>query len=470
MNDSQNITTLTATQLRRLITTRQLSPVEVMAAHLQQIEQQNGLINALCTLSDRAMEEARQAESAIMQGGGFGLLHGLPVGIKEVTDTAGLRTTYGSPLYADHVPTKDALIVQRIKQAGGIVIGKTNVPEFALGANTYNDLFGATRNPWNPALTAGGSTGGGAAGLATGMIALAEGSDLGGSLRLPAVFCGVVGLRPSPGLVPTYPSWDLWENVSVNGPMARTAEDVALMLQAIAGPSPLVPMSQPILGRDFMTAVQAESAKGTRIAYCRDVANIGVDGEVERLCRAGAFSLAEAGATVEEIELDLSFAWQAFLDIRGAHVLTHHYHHLDKLDRLGPNIKGNVEAGLNGNPNALAEAQRTRGQVWQMFYDLWQTYDAVLTPCGAIPPFPVEQNYPETIGDKPMETYIDWIAPTFLLSLSGLPVAAVPCGLTASNLPVGLQVIGPQFGEEAVLALARQIQQLHPIGLPEMAG
>jgi len=460
-----NLTQLTATELRRRIGAKEISPVELMVACLAQIEQHNPTINAMCTLSETAMEEAREAENAVMRGEPLGLLHGLPVGIKDVTDTAGLRTTYGSPLYADHVPEEDALVVMRLKAEGAIVIGKTNVPEFALGANTYNAIFGATRNPWHTALSAGGSTGGGAAALATGMITLAEGSDLGGSLRIPASFCGVVGLRPSVGLVPTYPSADLWGTLNVTGPMARTAEDVALMLQAIAGPSPLSPLAQPFEGRDFVGAVTGRLPRGLNIAYCGDIAAIGVDNEIAQICRQAVQGLTQIEANITEIALNLAFAWQAFLDLRGAHVLATHYHHLDKLAQLGPNAVSNIKSGLQVTPQALGAAQQTRARLWTMFYELFQEFDYILTPCMAIPPFPVEQNYPETINGKPMKSYIDWIAPTFLLTLTGLPVACVPCGLTAQGLPVGLQIVGPSQGEEMVLALAQAIQKAYPIKL-----
>lgn len=457
-----------ATALRALIAQKALSPVEVVEACLTQIEQHNTTINAICTLSERVLAEAQQAEQALLQGQPLGPLHGLPVGIKDVTPTAGLRTTYGSPLYADHVPDTDALVVQRLKAAGAIILGKTNVPEFALGANTYNDVFGATRNPWNPQLSAGGSTGGGAAALATGMIALAQGSDLGGSLRIPASFCGVVGLRPSPGLVPSYPSMHLWDTLAVNGPMARTVEDVALLLQVMAGPSPLTPLSQSSPGRDFVAAVQNGRIVGQRIAYCPDVAGIGVDAEIEQICRQAAFDLVQMGANVAEIELDLSFGWQAFLDLRGLWVVTAHYDKLDKVDQLGPNLRSNIEFGLRVTTKELATAEQTRSQMWQNFFEFFQNFDYLLTPCVAVPPFPVEQNYPETIGGRQMQTYIDWIAPTFLLSLTSLPVGCVPCGLTQAKLPVGLQIVGKPQAEESVLSLAKYIQNLKPIGWPNL--
>ena len=230
-----------ATDLARAIASRQISAREVLEAALQRVERHNGALNAIVTLNPRALDDARAVDARLAAGEPVGPLAGVPVGIKDVTPVAGLRTTYGSPVFADHVPAEDALIVQRLRAAGAIVLGKTNTPEFAAGGNTWNPVFGRTRNPWNPALSAGGSTGGGAVGLATGMIALAEGTDLGGSLRIPAAFCGVVGLRPSPGLVPTHPSDWVWDTLQVSGPMARTVEDVALMLQAVAGPSPFAP-------------------------------------------------------------------------------------------------------------------------------------------------------------------------------------------------------------------------------------
>lgn len=251
------IADLSASELRRLIGKRELSPVEVVKACLARVEQYNPLVNAVVTLNERAVDDARDLERRLSRGDLVGPLCGLPVGIKDVTEVAGLRTTYGSPVYADFVPSEDALVVRRLRQADAVILGKTNTPEFAAGGNTFNEVFGRTRNPWDPTRSAGGSTGGGAAALATGMVALAQGTDLGGSLRIPASFCGVVGLRPSVGLVPTYPSNYLWDTLQVTGPLARTAEDVALMLQAIAGPSPWSPLAQPVAGRDFVAAVSA---------------------------------------------------------------------------------------------------------------------------------------------------------------------------------------------------------------------
>lgn len=461
---------MSATEMRRLIGRRDLSPVEVMEACLAQTDRYNSTINAVVTINEGALDEARQLQKKSSKGDEKGLLYGLPVGIKDVTAVAGLRTTFGSPLYADNIPKEDALVVRRLKEAGAIVLGKTNCPEFAAGGNTFNEIFGLTRNPWNPELSAGGSTGGGAAGLAAGMIALAEGTDLGGSLRIPASFCGVVGLRPSRGLVPTYPTDQLWDNLEVTGPMARTAEDAALMLQAVCGASPLSPICQPTQGRDFVAAVRTGIPKGLRLAYCPDIAGIGIDKEIERICRRAAFEMAQAGAVVEEVQLDLSFGRKAFLALRGYWMVAHQYQRLDKLQQFGSNLAGNVRAGLKVTTEELGAAEHARGRFWQMFHDLFQKFDHLLTPCMAVPPFPVEQNYPDTIGGKKMKTYIDWIAPTFLLSLTGLPVASVPCGLDENGLPVGLQIVGRPLGEEAVLALAKAVQDTNHIGLPSLSG
>ncbi|HSH01705.1 MAG TPA: amidase family protein [Anaerolineae bacterium] len=457
---------LSATELSQLIHSKEVSPVEVMEAALGQIKTHNDTINAVVTLSDTALDEARAAEKKLMAGDEVGPLLGLPAGIKDVTPVAGMRTTYGSTMYSDYVPAEDALMVTRLKQAGAIIVGKTNTPEFATGGNTFNDVFGVTRNPWNTERSVGGSTGGGAAALASGMIAIAEGTDLGGSLRIPASFCGIVGLRPSPGLVPTYPTEFPWDNMQVTGPMARTAADIALILQSVAGPSPFAPMTQPIAGRDFVAAVNNGVPAGTRIAYCPDIAHIGVEESVESLCRTASFNMTQIDATVTEYDFDLSMGRKPFLAIRGMWMLVQQNRDLGLVSQMGSNLAGNVRAGLELEMRKLGDAEHVRGQIWHIFRRFFYEFDYLLTPCLPIPPFLATQNYPETISGKKMKTYIDWVAPTFLLSLTGLPVACVPVGLTVDGLPVGLQIVGPPQGEEKVLALAHQIQKAHPIGLP----
>jgi amidase len=361
-------------------------------------------------------------------------------------------------------------VVERLRAADAIILGKTNTPEFAAGGNTWNDVFGRTRNPWNLQKSAGGSTGGGAVGLATGMIALAEGTDLGGSLRIPASFCGVVGLRPSPGLVPTVPTDFVWDTLQVSGPMARTALDLALMLQAIAGPSALSPLRQPIRHRDFVAAVRNGPLPGLRVAYCADIAGIGIDPAVEAVCRRAANRLAGQGAQLDVIDLDLSAGRDAFLALRGHWFASWMSERLDRLDQFGVNVRNNTRAGIEAVGKDLGQAEMVRGRIWHRFHELFGRYDHLLTPTMAVAPFPVEQNYPETVAGKKMRTYVDWLAPTFVLSLTGLPVASVPCGLDPDGMPVGLQVVGPPEGEEAVLALAQVLQDLHPIGGPAMAG
>jgi amidase len=460
---------LSAAEQRRRIAVREVSVADVVGACLARVKQHNDRLNAIVTHNPRAMDEAHDLDRRLARGEDPGLLCGIPVGIKDVTPVKGMRTTFGSPIYADYVPEEDALVVRRLRDAGAVIMGKTNCPEFAAGANTFNEVFGRTRNPWDPAKSAGGSTGGGAAALASGMIALAEGTDLGGSLRIPASFCGVVGLRPSAGLVPTYPIDWVWDTLQVTGPMARTAGDVALMLQAVAGPSDLSPIAQPTAGRDFVAAVKAGARRGLRIGYCSDIAGIGVDPDIERVCRTAALNLKDIGACVEDLNLDLSPGRPAFLALRGLWFVAQMFSRLDKQDRFGTNVGNNVRSGLQVTTKDLAAAEDFRGRLWHQFRDFFSKFDYLLTPCMAVPPFPVEQNYPDNIAGKPMQTYIDWIAPTFVLSLTGLPVASVPAGLDSNGMPVGLQIVGRQFGEEAVLALAAQIQQLRPISLPPSA-
>ncbi len=456
----------TASAIATAVRARQVSAVEVVAAALDRVERANAELNAVVTLNPRAVDEARAIDARVAAGEDAGLLAGVPVGIKDITPVAGLRTTYGSPIFASHVPAGDAVVVARLRAAGAVVLGKTNTPEFAAGANTWNDVFGRTRNPWNPALSAGGSTGGGAAALASGMIALAEGTDLGGSLRLPAAFCGVVGLRPTPGLVPTHPVDWVWDTISVSGPMARTVEDVALMLQVIAGASPLAPLGRSTAGRDFGAAVRAGVPSGLRVGYCADIAGIGMDASIAAVCRAAAAALAAATRPVEEIDLDLSEYRDAFLTLRAEWFIASMYDKLAEIDRFGVNVRGNTDAGLGLDGRALGAAHHARGRLWHRMRELFTRVDCLLTPTAAVPPFPVEQNYPAEVAGRTMRTYVDWFAPTFLLSLTGLPVASVPCGLDARGLPVGLQVIGPPNGEEVVLALAADIQRRHPVALP----
>ena len=458
--------TTSARAIASAVRARRVSAVEVVTQALATVERINGPLNAIVTLNPSALDDARRIDARVAAGDDVGVLAGVPVGIKDITPVAGLRTTYGSPIYADHVPTDDAVVVTRLRAAGAVVLGKTNTPEFAAGANTWNDVFGRTRNPWNHALSAGGSTGGGAAALAAGMIALADGTDLGGSLRLPAAFCGVVGLRPSPGLVPQHPVDWVWDTLSVSGPMARTVEDVALMLQVLAGPSPAAPLGQTLRGRNFVAAALGGVPAGVRVGYCADIAGIGMDASIAATCAHAARSLASADLLFEELTLDLSEFRDAFITLRAEWFVASMFDRLESIDRFGVNVRGNTEAGLAIDGRALGAAHHARGRLWHRMREVFTRVDCLLTPTVAVPPFPVEQNYPEEVAGKKMRTYVDWFAPTFLLSLTGLPVASVPCGLDERGLPVGIQVVGRPNDEETVLAVAADLQRRHPVALP----
>jgi amidase len=469
MSDSW-IVRLSAREIAKRVKSRELSAVQVLDAHLARIAAENPKVNAICTLAeDKARGWAADVDAKIAAGGDPGVLAGVPVGIKDVHMTAGIRTTYGSTTMVDNVPAEDAAIVRRIKDAGAVVVGKTNTPEFAAGANTYNDVFGATRNPWDLRMSASGSTGGGAAALASRMVALADGSDLGGSLRTPASFCGVVGLRPTPGLVPIHPTPKPFDMLAVAGPMARDVEDCALMLQAIAGPSWRDPRSFPVHGRDFAGAVNAPVA-GRRVAYVSDIARIGVEREIDAICRQAAYQLGTWGAIVEEVDLDLSFAREAFLQLRGQWMVHTHLDRLHQVDRFNPNLSGNIRMGLAQGPVDIAKGEHARARLVQRWADMFEKYDAVCCPCAPVSPFPVEQNYPEAIDGKKMSSYIDWVAPTFLVTMAALPAISVPCGLTGAKLPVGLQIVAPRHGEELTLALARGVERMRPIGVAPSHG
>jgi len=447
-----------ARALARLVATREASAGEVIEAHLAAIARSNGALNAFVTVNESgARQAARALDEALAERGARppGPLAGVPVAIKDVTPTAGLRTTWGSTLLRDHVPGEDAEVVRRLKAAGAIVLGKTNTPEFAAGANTVNRLFGATRNPWDARLSVSGSTGGGAAALAARMAPLAEGTDFGGSLRTPAAFCGVVGLRTTAGLVPRHPAALPWHDQSVAGPMARNAEDCALMLDAMTGFSRLSPLSlAPAWDSAHAVVARTETLRGMRLAYAPGLGRTGVDPDVAEVCRSAALALEREGAAVEEVALDFSDGRDAFITLRGESMVGNHLARLDKLDALDPNLAGNIRLGLELGILDIARAEAKRAEIWQRWQQLFERFDLVLTPTVPVAPFPVERNYPEVVGGRKLESYIDWVAQTFLVSLAALPAASVPAGLTAGGLPVGLQVIGPRLSDPRILACA----------------
>lgn len=471
-----------ATVLARQIRQSEVCPVELMDATMARIAAVNPTVNAVCTVAGDVREKAEKARDAVRRGDPLGPLHGLPVGIKDVTETAGLRTTYGCTLFADHVPDQSALVVERLEAAGAIVVGKTNTPEFATGGHADNAVFGATRNPWNLECTAGGSTGGGAAALAAGMIALAEGTDAGGSLRIPAAFCGVVGIRPSLGLVPTLPQSLLWDNIQTSGPMARTVADVALALQVMASPSAdgrerrLLdwPMGSRMRGRNFLAAVDHGAPDELRIGFCNALDGpdgAGIEPELVAIARAAVFGVGEEyGVPVSEVALDLSAGREAFAALRGQWMVGQFLHLVDRIDQLGDNLATNIKAGLEGSVRDLAAAQRVRGDILRTVNQALRQVDVIITPTVAIPPFTIAGGLPTTIGGRAMQSYFDWFAPTYLLSLTSLPVLAVPCGVDSNGLPVGIQIVGPVDGEEMILAVGAALQRESDIGLPPLEG
>src|SRR6185312_12693406 len=370
-----------AHELAALIRGRQVSPVELLDAQLDAIKRFNPKLNAIVTLAaEKARVDARAAEQAVTRGDKIGALHGLPIGVKDITATAGVRTTYGSPLYADNVPAEDAEVIRRLKEAGAIVLAKTNTPEFAAGANTVNPVFGATRNPWNPALSPAGSSGGSACAVATGMLPIAQGTDFGCSIRIPAAFCGIVGIRPTPGLTPNHPMPLAWDPGQVHGPLARTAEDAAMLLDAMIGFSPLSPISSAPPWPSALAELERRGdAKGLRVAYAPEIAGIGIEAEIAAICRDAALALRVVGAQVEEIEFDAGDGRASYQTWRGFWMVGQQYERLARIEEFGRNLKGNVEAGLKLTALDLAAAEQKRREIFHRFRNLFERFEVLLT-------------------------------------------------------------------------------------------
>jgi amidase len=461
-----------ARELARLIRSRAVSPVEVLDAFLDVIAALNPKLNAIVTLAaDQACEAARRAEAALMKGEKIGPLHGLPIGVKDVTPTAGIRTTFASPLFKDYVPSEDAEAIGRLKAAGAIVLAKTNTPEFACGANTNNALFGPTRNPWNPALSPAGSSGGSAAAVASGMVPIAQGTDYGCSIRIPAAFCGIVGIRPTPGLTPSYPLHLAWDPGQVHGPLAQNADDAALMLDALTGFSRISPISVAPPWQSALAELdQRDDIKGLHVAYVSDIAGIGVEAEIDTMCSRAAAALEKLGARVEHIAFDASDGRAAYQTWRGFWMVGQQYQRLAQINEFGPNLRGNVEAGLKLNALDFAAAEHQREAIFHRFRTLFERYDVLLTPAAPVKPYPVEMNFPDRINGKSFENYIDWIAPAYLITLVSLPAATAPAGLSQDGLPIGMQIVAPRFEEPLILRVARHIHRASKVGRPPIAG
>jgi amidase len=458
---SDELCFMTARELAGRIRARELSAREVMSAHLAQIERVNPRVNAIVSQipPEQALAMADAADDVVARGAALGPLHGLPVAHKDVTDTAGLRTTYGSPIYREHVPTQDALLVERLKRAGALTIGKTNVPEFAAGSQTFNPVFGATLNPYDTTKTCGGSSGGAAAALACGMLPIADGSDMGGSLRNPGNFNNVVGLRPSPGRVPSWPSGLAWFPLGVHGPLARTVGDVALQLTAMAGPDPRAPLSIEQPASLFEQPLERDFA-GVRVAWSPTLGGLPVDPRVTAVLESQRHVFSDLGCRVEEATPDLSGAEESFITLRAWSFAVGHAAHLrEHRELLKDTIIWNTEEGLKltGEQVGLAEVQHAA--VYERTRLFMRDYDFLLCPVNQVPPFDVTTPYPTEINGVQMENYIAWMKSAYYITMTNLPAISVPCGFTPDGLPVGLQIVGRHHDDFGVLQLAHAFEQ-----------
>ena len=449
-----------AAELAGMIRDKQVSAREVMKAHLAQIEKINPKVNAICTLlPEQALAQAAAADEALSRGEPAGALHGLPVAVKDLALTKGIRTTFGSPIYKDFVPHQDELIVERMKGAGAIVIGKTNVPEFGAGSQTYNEVFGETLNPYDLTRTCGGSSGGAAVSLACGMLPIADGSDLGGSLRNPANFCNVVGFRTSPGRVPVWPAQMGWYPLAVQGPMGRTVGDVALLLSVMAGPDARSPIAICEPGSDFLKPLE-RSFKGTKVAWSRNLGRYPVDKAVTDALEAQRPVLTELGCEVTEAEPDFRDADEIFQTLRAWRFALGHAEHLERhREQLKETVIWNTERGMKLDALQVARAEEKRTMLYHRVREFMEIYDYLLLPVSPVPPFPVHQRYVTEIAGIHLETYIDWMALCYAITLTGLPAISVPAGFTPEGLPVGLQIVGRHQQDFAVLQFAHAFEQ-----------
>jgi amidase len=451
---------LTATEIARLVRTKEISAVEVMEAHLTRINRLNKEVNAIVTLlPERAMDGARTADDILARGLPIGPLHGLPLAHKDLVSTKGVRTTYGSLVYKNFVPDQDALIVERLREAGAIAVGKTNTPEFGAGSQTYNEVFGETLNPYDTTKTCGGSSGGAAVALACRMLPLADGSDMGGSLRNPASFCNVVGFRPSTGRVPTWPNLAAWFPFSVEGPIARTVDDVALMLSAMAGPDPRSPVSLSEQGASFARPPERDFG-GVRIAWSRDLGGVPVDPRITEALENQRGVFENLGCVVEEGEPDYSGADEIFLVWRAwyyelcfGELLEEHRNELKET------VVWNIEEGQGLTGPQIGQAERKRAELYHRVRKFMETYEFLVLPVAQVPPFDVKQRYVTEIDGVRMKTYIEWMKSCYYITVTGHPAISVPCGFTSEGLPVGIQIVGRHRDDLGVLQLARAFER-----------
>ncbi len=456
MTDKSELWRLSAVEAVKLLRHKEVSPVELVDAAIQRIEEVDDKVNALPI---RLFEQAREA-AVSWQGDRSDprSLCGLPIAVKDYSDVKGARTTSGSPIFANHIAERSDATVRQLEAQGAVVLAKSNVPEWA-GGNTFNPVFGATRNPWNLKLTVGGSSGGSAAALASGQVWLATGNDLGGSLRTPAAFCGVVGLRPSPGRVPRGNKWPRTDALLIEGPMGRCVDDVALMLDAEAGQQGEDPLTYDRPKVPYAEAIR-ERQTLTRVAFSPDLGVVPMEPEIAEICAKSVRNFESLGAEVTDEIPSFAGVLEAFQTQRAvlfanlmAPILEEHR------ESIAPEIIQNIEKGIATTTEQILAAERVKTRLYRSMMEFFETHDLLVCPTTSVEPFPVEWRYVESIGGKRCDTYIDWFAITFAITMTSLPTISVPCGFTQSGLPVGLQIVGKPRGEVALLSAARKIEE-----------
>lgn len=457
---TDDLTFCRAVDLAALLRNRKLSAVELMEATLAHIAAVNPAVNAIVTLlPERAMASAREADAALARGTRVGPLHGLPIAHKDTIPTAGIRTTWGSPIFHDFVPETDALVVERERSAGAITIGKTNAPEFGAGSHTFNEVFGTTRNPYDLGVSCGGSSGGAAVALACGMQPLADGSDLGGSLRNPAGWTNTVGFRPSPGRVPNWPTTSAWFPMAVHGPLARTVEDVALMFSVIAGPDKRSPLSIAEDSAAFASPLAADP-KAWRLAWSPTLGGLPIDDRVAAVLAQQPQVFEAMGCRVEQAEPDLTDADEIFETFRAWNFELGLGHHLDEhRNLLKDTVIWNIERGRALSGPDIGRAERLRTLLLERVHHFFERYDALLLPVSQVPPFPIETEYPTAIGDVAMDSYISWMRSCSRITVTDCPAISVPAGFTTEGYPTGLQIVGPPRADRRVLKIAYAYQE-----------
>ncbi len=459
MSSDEGLVRATACAIVDKLKSGELTPLDLLDALEQRIAEVDGKVNALPTL---CFDRARAHAKTLMQKpvGGRGLLAGMPIPIKDLTNVEGVRTTQGSPIYRDNIPARSDILVEHLEANGGVIYAKSNTPEFGAGANTFNEVFGATRNPWDLSRSAAGSSGGAAVALATGTAWLAHGTDMGGSLRNPASFCGVVGMRPSIGRVAHSPAFKIDRNLTVHGPMARNVEDLALLLDAMSGEHPADPLSLPALPSSFRSAARSGKAP-KRIAYSPDLGITPVDPEVAAITRKAASRFAEAGAIVEEAHPDLREAHECFHVLRAFDfAITKAALLRSKRDQLKPEVIWNIEEGLKLTVEQLERAEGQRVAMTARTLEFFKSYDLLLTPATIVAPFPLENRYVAECAGKKFDNYVEWLGIVYAITLACCPALSLPCGFTASGLPVGLQLVAAPRGDAQLLAGAKVLEDI----------